>query len=339
MSYDSRVDFIEIEFQCAVMAAYFSLFKSRSDLRLYIPSLHMEKKQGADWIFENTKGVPFYFQFKRSQRPSDSILTERKHKLNIDDNKKEVFGFKLHKSGSDFIQHNILYKKDKENYSFYVAPLFISRERLNLYLRKWLSGEEFLSEYYYKLFEGIGRDFHKERFKFDDMPFLNNVIYIKPHSKIDSGEYQHSYAFNNDYKVSFHSEPKELSNEHANTIDNIIPDAIETLKKGFKGDKKSKTLNDVRNELIESVDDYINVNFQKEIRKAKLSKLERISLGIDTVDDQSFLKRKPLETIDNLIETLKEAKKENNFEALNITNALFENLFGINILFVYEYPF
>lgn len=330
-------NFIEIEFQCAVMTAYFNLFKSRSDLGIYIPSLHEERLNGADWIFDNIKGVPFYFQFKRSKQARNIRIRERRDVLHIpeDEDTAGVFEFKLYRTNNIFNQHNMLYNSSKENYAFYVAPIFSGRDQLNYYLRRWVNGKEFLNEYYYILFDGNRNRKYHYREKLVGMPFLNNIIYIKPHAHIVQGDQGHHYVYNTNSRVSFHSDPIELD-KTPNTFGDFLPDAIETLKEGVKGEKKSKTLNEVKSELVKSIEEYFTEFYKKDLRRVKLTQIEKKILGLDQESYESQLSKKKIATIDDMMNMLSESSTKDTYDSFKISEMLFENIFGTKLLIMHE---
>ncbi len=89
-----RKDFIESEFQFAVMTGYYTLFRKREGLDLHMPSGKVEHDEAAsDWVFNMIEGVPFYLQFKRSFLANANRLRDRQKQTKRNADKAGVLEF------------------------------------------------------------------------------------------------------------------------------------------------------------------------------------------------------------------------------------------------------
>lgn len=325
-----RTGFSELEFQFALMMGYYTLFSKQDSLNLYLPTASEEKSlYASDWFYENAQGVNLYLQFKRSE---DAIPLrknqrreyfaniehiERRDRNNLYRNDiRGVYEFKVY-TRDRHQQHNLLYSKNsiENSLGYYVAPIFTSRFELQSNLKEWLKGKNFSSQTIYKLLNGENITPIRLNESRSDFGFFKDVIYIKPHEKIDDTA-SHHYCFNRKLEVSFHSEIQPLKNNGFD-FSKIIKDVNVKLK---KGGKSTTTLLETADRNLNELKVYFEKDDISEIRSYKIDKI----LDTPIKDSKSIL---------SILDSFREKKEYSKY--VSTINQLYQEIFDIQVTFIY----
>jgi len=239
----SKSEFNEDEFQSAVYAFYAKFLMNESNYDFHIPTRRKEKDLGYD--FGKLTGIPFYMQFKVVEyHNSTNKKYENDRKLFKYNDQRGFYLFQLHRNAKTktHIQHNALYNLNVNN--FYVSPKFVKKNRFYNFLD--CCTNSFYCNHYTNNYRRIIFNNNKINHSFY-YPFLDDVIYIKPHNIITDTSL-HSYTYNDFDEVAFHSEPIKI-NERYDTFEILN----KTLNNSAEYEQKmSEIINNMRNVIIET---------------------------------------------------------------------------------------
>lgn len=217
-----KSEFSEAQYQSFIEYVLRADFKSNgSNFEINYYSGTEERERGYD--IEVLSHIPIYLQVKRSSYyPSQSgqkIMALRNSWGYKDINGAYSFSLHIDKITGDYKQHNLLVDLNQNNsYARYIAPLFFKKSTLervsyNQLLPRWsVVNRHLINEYDVESF-----------LDWRDYVTFQQTITILPHKRVSKTKnHIHKYFFNGNNELSFHSEPEQVGNEHAQSLEDFI---------------------------------------------------------------------------------------------------------------------
>lgn len=186
-----------------------------------------EKSLGYDGVIDHI--VPIYIQFKRSNFYRDTYqgqLAEDRLSI-LKKNQNSFFAFNLHKDSKTkkYLQHNLLFKlRDNNFHSCYVAPLFFKKTQLHKLKTSKAHKYKFYPWYLERLTlrdRNVLTEYKVRLFK--------DSISIVPHKEVKDSSSRHTYSFNKDKEVCFHSQPEFIEGK-AKSLNDFIVEILSNLR-------------------------------------------------------------------------------------------------------------
>lgn len=178
-----------------------------------------EKSLGYDGVIDHI--VPIYIQFKRSNFYRESFKGKiSKDRLKVFKKNKDFFyAFNLHldKHTKKYEQHNILFNLSKNNFhACYVAPLFFKNNQL----KKLKQSKAHKPIFYPWYIRNLELAENGEIFQYRARLFSESIAIIPHREILDS--ITHTYTFNKNLEICFHSEPEMIEMKYKNFEDFFI---------------------------------------------------------------------------------------------------------------------
>lgn len=175
-----------------------------------------EKSLGYDGVIDHI--VPIYIQFKRSnfyRATYQGQLAEDRLSI-LNNNQNSFFAFNLHKDSKtkEYLQHNLLFKlRDNNFHSCYVAPLFFKKTQLH----KLKTSKAHKYRFYPWYIRNLELAENGEIFQYRARLFSESIAIIPHREILDS--IKHTYTFNKNLEICFHSEPEMIEMKYKNFED------------------------------------------------------------------------------------------------------------------------